>query len=248
VSEASAKPWFEDVFAQLEALEEVGKGGGPLADFEAFPPWVKNVLREIVSAANPALLIRNFNGVTPEVAGRFLGQHLASVHAVDKQIPRLEQLAAKLPVPLSDVTKHRAHPLAELLEHSLENGAFAEQWLPRFREVLLSAFERAVDDGTHEEAAAFFQGFAAGLSTKRGELAHHLEGSTAHPIYLRLFLDWPSIERLGSVRELYEYLQRKGMTRAQLGEQKRLEKICQRMGLTFREPGRPPKNTDTSPA
>ena len=48
----------------------------------------------------------------------------------------------------------------------------------------------------------------------------------------------PFIERLGSVSALHTWL-RKVMGEYRTGDLKRIEKICQRIGLHFRKPGRP---------
>jgi hypothetical protein len=55
-----------------------------------------------------------------------------------------------------------------------------------------------------------------------------------------MLLCWQLIERMDSVRQLHEVLV-KVIGARKIGEQKRIEKICQRIGLSFRKPGRPKK-------
>jgi hypothetical protein len=63
-------------------------------------------------------------------------------------------------------------------------------------------------------------------------------------IYVFMLIFWQAIDRLDSVRQLHELLVKVfGATR--IGDQKRIEKICQRIGLSFRKVGRPKKkNSD----
>jgi hypothetical protein len=63
--------------------------------------------------------------------------------------------------------------------------------------------------------------------------------TTATEIYQILFLSCEDVKQLKSVRELREFLLKSGLTEQTLGEPKRLEKLCQRIGLSFAEPGRP---------
>jgi hypothetical protein len=56
-----------------------------------------------------------------------------------------------------------------------------------------------------------------------------------------MFWAWPQIERLGSVTELRKFLLTQHLSEQQLGDKKRLEKLCHRIGLKFRKRGRPPK-------
>jgi hypothetical protein len=55
---------------------------------------------------------------------------------------------------------------------------------------------------------------------------------------------WQLVERMESVRQLHEVLV-KLMSANRIGGQKRIEKICQRMGLSFRPVGRPKKTIQT---
>lgn len=93
-----------------------------------------------------------------------------------------------------------------------------------------------------EEASQFFKGYA--LATERGSLTDNGEliGETkATNIYGMLAMYSDFVPLLQNVRELYEWLQ------TMLGKNliddingfKRVEKICERIGLAFRAPGRP---------
>ena len=93
-----------------------------------------------------------------------------------------------------------------------------------------------------KDACSFFKGFAMAL--QKGSLSETGQpaGETATTkIYGMLVMHSDFISRLQSVRELYEWLQLmlgKGLINDAKG-QKRIEKICERIDLSFRPPGRP---------
>ncbi len=101
------------------------------------------------------------------------------------------------------------------------------------------AITAAWDEASHADSAAFFQGLAEGFS-KPGIIGRSpAHATTATPIYQILFMTRNEVKQLKSVRELREFLLRSGLTLQMLGEPKRLEKICERIGLSFMKPGRP---------
>ena len=65
-------------------------------------------------------------------------------------------------------------------------------------------------------------------------------GNQPFEIYVFMLIFWKAIDRLNSVRDLHELLV-KVFGAGRIGDQKRIEKICQRIGLSFRKAGRPRK-------
>jgi hypothetical protein len=61
-------------------------------------------------------------------------------------------------------------------------------------------------------------------------------------IYMLLLVAWESVENLGSVRALHMALCRV-FGNHMVGQLKRVEKMCQRLGLSFGPRGRPRKKT-----
>lgn len=65
-------------------------------------------------------------------------------------------------------------------------------------------------------------------------------GTPATEIYLVMLHFWRRVDGMKSVHELHQWLIRVfGSQR--IGDLKRIEKICQRIGLSYRKPGRPRK-------
>jgi len=86
-------------------------------------------------------------------------------------------------------------------------------------------------------AATFFDGLAEGLSefAKAGAPGRQ---TTAAPIYIFLVIYWQEIEMLGNLATLHQWLIERLSTNM-VGDLKRIEKLCQRIGLKFKGPGRP---------
>jgi hypothetical protein len=114
-------------------------------------------------------------------------------------------------------------------------------WFPRFEEVLHRAFKEALEQECYEEAVSFFQGFAKGISKPGLRSGTAALSTTATVIYQKLYFHWREVEQLQSVPELRTFLIRNGLSEPVLGEPERLEKLCERMGLSFRKRGRPRK-------
>lgn len=87
------------------------------------------------------------------------------------------------------------------------------------------------------EASEFHRGLSSGLQG----VGHGVPGDRSNhatDVYLALLVWWRFIPRLGSVTLLHRWLgQVLGPARA--GDRKRTEKICERIGLKFRDRGRP---------
>ena len=86
----------------------------------------------------------------------------------------------------------------------------------------------------------FLLGFSDAFSRKPRTFKLGNTGNTTAEIYVFMLSFWQAIENLDSVRQLHEVLV-KVFGASRIGEQKRIEKICQRMGLIFRKRGRPKK-------
>jgi hypothetical protein len=136
------------------------------------------------------------------------------------------------------IGQHRANlaALAETSAKVLEAGRGLAETFNQFgREAITAAWDEASD----ADRAAFFQGLAEGLAKPgivQGVPAH---ATTATPIYQILFLTRNEVQKLKSVRALRAFLLQCGLSEQVLGDPKRLEKICERIGLSFAGRGRP---------
>jgi RNA-binding protein YlmH len=91
---------------------------------------------------------------------------------------------------------------------------------------------------------AFFNGYNRALQKRMycGRSPIFFE-TTATRLYVILVLLAPKMHHVKSVAMLHRILC-KALGDRVVGDIKRLEKLCQRIGLTFRKAGRPPKSCD----
>jgi hypothetical protein len=86
----------------------------------------------------------------------------------------------------------------------------------------------------------FLLAYAAAFAKKpEGKIGGEI-GSTTIEIYFFLLWNWRAVRGLKSVRQLHEVLV-KYVGKRETGNPERIVKICQRIGLSFRKPGRPRK-------
>jgi len=214
--------WLADSFEQLDrTLPEVG---AVLRIDEEWPDWVTNLVRELISTLYPAARLTVAEKWTPEQWGAFTGQRIAY----------FQRLCEPDPWPGFDLEKAR-------LAMKEEERAMAERWADAFAEHVGKVYEltaAALALGliqSHAESASFMTAFARGLAMKPADMfASNFERTTTR-IYWFLFRYWPSVQKLGSARELQQVLCRYFETIV-VGDQKRIEKMCQRLGLRFGPP------------
>jgi hypothetical protein len=96
---------------------------------------------------------------------------------------------------------------------------------------------KGIEGNSLNELSEFYRGYAVGLegigicaSTDRSDLASE--------IYFALVSWWRFVVRFKSLTELHEWLT-KILGEQKVGDRKRVEKICERIGLKFRKRGRP---------
>ena len=130
--------------------------------------------------------------------------------------------------------------MGKLVETFFIGGGFitrAELQRSRFIPRKLKNYRAGLERGPARDAEQFHRGMADGL---RG-IGHGVPGdrsNLATDIHLALAMWWRVVVRFDSITALHAWLVRL-MGAQQVGEKKRVEKICERIGLTLRAPGRP---------
>lgn len=99
---------------------------------------------------------------------------------------------------------------------------------------------RRLDKTAGEGSAEYHHGLADGLRGL-GEKSPHDKSTLATDVHFALLMWWRIVARFRSVTELHHWLTRI-LGPQRVGDKKRIEKICQRIGLRFRSRGRPRKN------
>jgi len=126
----------------------------------------------------------------------------------------------------------------------LEKGAdilikLTDDWYPALRRLAKRALCSCMDQ-PYDDMKEFLLAYSAAFAQKPTGPGLSSFGSSAIEIYNFMLFYWRIIDRLKSVHHLHEVLV-KVFGPYRTGDLKRTEKICQRIGLHYRKPGRPKK-------
>ncbi len=188
---------------------------------EEKPQWLKKVEIEFAKTETPTI---NFRALKRPILsdalilGQLVGHEFAAWH------PDNPGMAAAI---------ERIKPEHRIMVEAVV--AFQRQKrMKRVKEIMATASQQSFKD-----VRSFFRGFS--MAIQKGSLTEtgQLSGETSTTkIYGMLVMHSDFISRLQSVRELHEWLQMM-LGKYVVGNLKRVEKICERIGLSFRPPGRP---------
>jgi hypothetical protein len=193
----------------------------------------------------PTIPIKKLREITPDKLGRFLGQKCANVYAVAEKFQFATQGLGKLKAAANQLQQHKDKPQIRSFLHTIKILSPLIKDSPKSGKQVkinvLQAFKKALHQPNHKEAAAFFLGFAKGLSMKGFTSNGAARRTTATPIYQKMFYNWQEVDRLSSVPELKIYLLQNGFTEATVGHISRLRKLCTRVGYAPGKRGHPSK-------
>jgi hypothetical protein len=195
------------------------------------PPWVANVEREFARAMFPVAKLKTSKVLTPRLIGAILGHQCAyAVWLMEWLSTQIEAANSPAEESLTEDEVLKAEPF---------HDSFAK-WYSALRRLAKLALCSNVDQ-SYGDMSEFLLAYAAGFAKKPGERIAGDIGGTTFEIYLFLLMYWRVVEQFKSVSQLHEVL-RKVLGENRTGDLKRIEKLCQRIGLHFRKPGRPPKS------
>lgn len=204
------------------------------------PPWVlvcaQRLDRSIFAQPNAVLAVP---GLSPYAAGYALGLMRWGAFSFKARAPR-EVRAAIKKIRLSKKARRRFVRMWQdflidvqilVRKHGRLRSNFARE---------LRALARITGRYSGHDESEFHRGLSAGLHGL-GPDSPGDRSNDATEVYLLLVIWWRFVVRFDSVTVLHAWLTRT-LGPARAGERKRTEKICQRIGLRFRERGRPRKN------
>jgi hypothetical protein len=214
-----------------------------LPDGIEYPQWVRNVEREFSLVMLPSAKLKEPDfKITPKRMGALLG-HMCEmavwmVDWMEHQIENGDENAKNLSTEktLSELTEDE-------WKKGLETVGSLVVWYRAMQRLAKRALCSCVNQ-TYEDMTDFLLGYADAFSRKPKTLKVGNIGNPTFEIYVFMLMFWRLIERMESVRQLHEVLV-KFMGANRIGDQKRIEKICQRIGLSFRKVGRPKKRIQT---
>ena len=194
-----------------------------LPDDIEYPQWVKNVEREFSLVMFPAAKLRNSkNELTSKRMGAMLG-HLSEIAVW--MMEAFNQNTQQIQMSEDDYKKAQKF------------RADFEDWYKSCRRLAKRSLCSCVDLN-YQDMTDFLLGYADAFSRKPKTYKTGNLGSTTFEIYNCMLVYWRFVDQMQSVRQFHEWLV-KIFGAQKIGDQKRTEKICQRMGLHFRKRGRP---------
>jgi hypothetical protein len=195
------------------------------------PAWVLRLEQELAKVMFPVARVRQGLEMTPAKVGAMLGHQCAN--AV-QMIEFLNDPAIITKEKLRKIPLIKKIETTQMANHTLN----IEKWYSAMRRLAKRALCSVVDQ-SYEDMCDFLKAFTEAFSKKPKDHTSVTLGSTNYDIYLFLMIYWQIVDQLGSVRKLHELLI-KVFGPSRTGDQKRIEKMCQRLGKSFRKPGRPP--------
>jgi len=231
--------WLKRLVDELDKIEAL-MVFKILPDGVDYPAWVLKVEREFSLVMLPAAKLKDPDfKITPKRMGAILG------HMCEMAVWMMEWFGQQVEKQSeAEVNAMTEKPLSEAeWQKGQEFLVSLGNWYCAMRRLAKRALCSCVDQ-TYEDMTDFLLGYADGFSRKPRTFQ---VGNILNPtfeIYVFMLMFWRAIENMDSVRQLHEVLV-KVFGAPRMGDQKRIEKICQRIGLSFRKAGRPKKTIQT---
>jgi hypothetical protein len=192
-----------------------------------WPNWVSNVARELSKALSPTAHLKVSPNWEPGEVGAMLGQQIA--YGAYDPTPDFEA-SLKKRISWKDLRKTFGKDIKERIEKFITK--IEREFVPEFIGALKFAVGLAIEQ-EYEDTAKFFA--ALGRAVQRRPATGADIGRTNTRIYVFLLIHWRSVEKLGSVPALHKVLCKVFGDRLVGVKVKRVEKICERVGLSYRE-------------
>ncbi|HET7623842.1 MAG TPA: hypothetical protein VFM25_01165 [Verrucomicrobiae bacterium] len=236
---AHREKWLRRLVDELDKIEPLMPIKF-LPDGIEYPQWVLKVEREFSLVMFPVAKLKDTDfKMTPKRMGALLG------HMCESAVWMKDWIQSQFESPDSPGEELAAENTAN--RDAVKKGAEVLNglgiWYCAMRRLAKRALCSSVDQ-TYEDMTDFLLGYADAFSRKPKTFQVGNIGNPTFEIYLFMLMYWPVVNDMDSVRQLHETLV-KVFGANRVGDQKRIEKICQRIGLSFRKPGRPKKIIQT---
>jgi len=221
--------WLKRLIGDLEKTEQFFPTF--IMPDEKYPEWVRNVEREFGAVMLPLAKIKDFEVLTPRNVGALLGHSCAmAVWSAEWVIEDAKKAELEAQISTNE---------PDLKIEKMPDKDRVDKWYLAMCGLAKKGLRSSVDQ-SYEDMSEFLMAFSNAFARKPKTFKVGEMGNTTFEIYLFLLIFWEFVELLNSVRELHQMLvQVIGPHR--VGDLKRVEKICQRIGLHYRKPGRPKK-------
>lgn len=230
------KFWVRQILEKYDAIEKRQPKTFDLLVNE-YPQWVVNLWPVLLSVSHPGLKVKRVKKWTARDLGQFLGRQSALEGLLWDEIPLSPRVREETERWIDSQTdKLRSSPnLAIALTRDL-NGL--QKWRPVFRkfidETLASARTRP-----YLESSMFLEAFGKANVIKPDDLATERTIGVGERIAYVMIMLWRPISKMESIAQIHQMLSKAAKPVGIVITLKRVEKLCQRIGLKFKGRGRP---------
>jgi len=230
--------WIKSVIDKYEAIEKL-QPQLFRATVDEWPEWVCKLWHVLFRISHPGLNMKCVKNWTTKDLGRFLGRQSALEGVVWNEVPLSSRVTQEKEQWIAlQAAKLNSNP--KLARAFKKYAQKMRKWRPLFKkfidETLVSARKLP-----YSESSAFLEAFGKAVVIKPDDLASEDKVGVGERIAWVMFLYWQQIAKFSSVGELHRFLSLAAKPMGIVISLKRIEKLCWRIGLKFRKPGRPKK-------
>jgi hypothetical protein len=225
--------WIRGVIDQYEQVQS--SAPGPVGVEEDWPDWVVKLLAGMMNVSHPGLNLRGAKKWRAKDLGRFLGRQFALGAVVQGELPSTTNFtteAAKLAAAFPSIAALSC--LQDKHAQDMEQGRLAFRQF--IKELVTSACDRPLS-----EASEFFKAFGGAAAVAPDDFDSERLVGVGERIAFVMFVHWREIAEFESVAQLHQFLSHVVAPAGIIIEFKRIEKLCQRIGLKVKARGRPRK-------
>jgi hypothetical protein len=223
--EESTPEWLQRIVDRFSSVEDIF----PDMEFMRgdWPAWTQNVARELVKGLYPTAHIKVGRRWEIGEVGALVGQDIAYLDSFAKAMESQQSVDVKwdqLRKVFGDDIEQRAEDFARKM---------IDEYFPAFTSAVQFSLTLAAEQD-YVALKRFFKAFTRALERRPVTVGD--VGRTNTRLYWVLLLSWRRVEELGSIPELHRRLCRTVFLGPHLvGDLKRVEKICERVGLSYPE-------------
>ena len=241
--------WVREILLKLGELEK--SQPAPINKGNELPDWVDNLFMILLGVSHPGSKFKNLKKWKAKDLGKFLGRQYAGEHLMRGEVPVSAQVLQEA-IKGGEWMESWAKKKLPNFDWQIFYEDFPEQdkiWRQKFKEFIKETLA-SVCDRPYGESSAFFEAFGKSVIIKPDDFLTERTLGVGDRICWAMFLEWQMIEKLESVAQLHHIFEKALKPHGIQVKYKRIEKLCQRIKLKFREGGGRPKgskNSDKSP-
>ena len=240
------KTWVRQILEKYDAIEQRQPKTFDLAVSE-WPRWVFNLWPTLFDISHPGLNFRSVKKWTAKDLGQFLGRQSALEGLLWDEVPLSPKVREEKERWIDSQTD-KLHSSPNLAVALTKDIIGLQKWRPVFKnfidETLASARTRP-----YLESSTFLEAFGKANVIKPEDLATERTVGVGERIAYVMIMLWRPISKMESVAQIHKILSKAAKPMGIVITLKRVEKLCQRIGLKFKGRGRPKGKIQTiSPA